>query len=164
MMGRCRPHQNPAAVTAAGQSRMKSGVAAGFGMDRRPKGMRRNPPATSHYFPSFPMLRSSLPNPPGGGRRPCEVMGRWAKRSFSPPRQDRAGCASRIPRRLSKSGAVAPSPKAQNETAQEYKAWYETRGGTDPFLSKTRPKVDFWTKIEAFRSLTPRKPTDQLAN
>ena len=63
---------------------------------------------TAHNFPSFSMLRSSLPNPAGGGRRPCAVMARRAKRSFSPPRQDCAKCASRIPRRFPKFGAVAP--------------------------------------------------------
>ena len=68
-------------------------------------------PPPGRNFPSFPMLRSSLPNPAGEGRRPCAVMGRRAKRSFSPPCQDCAKCASRILRRVPKFGAVAPSPQ-----------------------------------------------------
>ena len=36
-------------------------------------------------------------------------MGRRTKLCFSPPKQDRAKCASRIPRRFPNFGAVAPT-------------------------------------------------------
>ena len=45
-------------------------------------------------FPSFPMLRSSFPNP--AGRRPCAVMRQRAKRSFSPTIHGGARGAKRI--------------------------------------------------------------------
>ena len=83
---------------------------------------------TNHYFPSFPMLRSSLPNPPGEAEGLARAWG--GGRNVVSGRRDRTSQDAHraSPRRFPTFGAVAPYP-AWELAKWRYRAETGNQGG-----------------------------------